>query len=224
MSVLFYLANALVVPPVIFFIFNFYKFKGSEINFRRLWISIIILGVTVIITSLQFVFPGILTAFDRNRDALLAGEVWRIITPLFIQPAGLWQCLFNTLFFLSVPIAEHLYGRWVLLIYFITGMAGQMVNFYWETTPGGLPAGKGGSSTALFGVIGSLFMYILLNQKLFPKGYNLMPIAAFTGAGILVFFEDGHAPSLLVGGLLGLLLRNYSYRISMYPQMKTAKQ
>lgn len=223
MNILFYLANALVIPPALFFISNFYKFKGSEINFRLLWGSIILLGVTVIITSLQFVFPGILTALDRNRTALLSGELWRVVTPLFIQPAGLWQCLFNGMFFFSLPIAEHLYGRRVLLIYFITGMVGQLVNFYWETTPGGLSAGKGGSSTALFGVIGSLLMYILLNQKLFPKGYILIPLAGFVGAGILVFFEDGHAPSLLVGGLLGLLFRNYSYQISMYPQLKTAK-
>jgi len=221
MNFLFYVANGLVMPPAMFFAGNFYKFKGNEIKFRQLWISIGLLSFTVIVTSLQFVFPEIITALERNRQALLSGEVWRLITPLFIQPMGIWQCVFNGLFFLSfVPIAEHLYGRSVMLIYFGTGIVGQMVNFYWETTPGGLSSGRGGSSTALYGVMGSLYMYIMINRKTFPKGYILMPMAGFLGATVLVFFEDGHAPSLLVGGMLGLLLRGNSQQITAYPQLK----
>ena len=221
MNILFYVANGLVMPPAMFFAYNFYKFKGNEINFRRLWISIAILSLTVVVTSLQFVFPEIITALDRNRHALLSGEVWRLITPLFIQPMGIWQCVFNGLFFISfVPIGEHLYGRSLMLIYFGTGIVGQLVNFYWETTPGGLSSGRGGSSTALYGVVGSLFMYIMINRKTFPKGYILIPIAGFLGATILVFFEDGHAPALLVGGMLGLILRRNSQQITAYPQTK----
>ena len=221
MNVLFYMANGLVMPPAMFFAYNFYKFKRNEIKFRRLWISIAILSLTVVVTSLQFVFPEIITALDRNRHALLSGEVWRLITPLFIQPMGIWQCVFNGLFFISfVPIAEHLYGRSLMLIYFGTGIVGQLVNFYWETTPGGLSSGRGGSSTALYGVVGSLFMYIMINRKTFPKGYILIPIAGFLGATILVFFEDGHAPALLVGGMLGLILRRNSQQITAYPQTK----
>ena len=47
-----------------------------------------------------------------------------------------------------------------------------------------------------------------------------MPMAGFLGATVLVFFEDGHAPSLLVGGMLGLLLRGNSQQITAYPQLK----
>lgn len=68
-----------------------------------------------------------------------------------------------------MPIAERLNCRSVLLAYFATGIVGQIVNFFWETTPGGLSAGKGGSSTALFGLAGSLLMYTL-QSKTFPKG------------------------------------------------------
>jgi hypothetical protein len=79
---------------------------------------------------------------------------------------------------------------------------------YWETTPGGLPTAGGGSSSALYAVIGALFAYVLINRKYFPKGYILIPIAGFLGSTILVFFEDGHAPVLLMGGILGLFLSN----------------
>ena len=221
MNIIFYIANGMVMPPAAFFAGNFYRYKRTEIKFKKLWISIGLLSLTVVVTSLQFVFPEIIAVLARNRHALLSGELWRVITPLFIQPMGIWQCVFNGLFFISfVPIAEHLYGRSVMLIYFGTGMVGQIVNFYWETTPGGLSTGKGGSSTALYGAIGSLFMYVMINQKTFPKGYILIPIAGFLGATVLVFFEEGHAPSLLVGGLLGLMLRAKSQQITAYPQMK----
>jgi hypothetical protein len=146
------------------------------------------------VTCLQFVFPEIIKAFDRNKDALLSGEVWRLITPLLIQPMGVWQCLINGIFFIAfVPIAEHFYGRRLILIYFGAGLVGQMVNFYWHRS-------GGGSSTALYGVIGSLYLYILINRKAFPKGYIWLSTGGFLGATILCFFKDGHAPSLLAGG------------------------
>jgi membrane associated rhomboid family serine protease len=168
----------------------------------------VILALTTVITGLQFILPGIINTLSRDWDALLSGEVWRLITPLFIQPMGLWQCVFNGVFFISfLPVAEHFYGRNVAAIYFGTGILGQIVNSYWATTPGGLPTSGGGSSTAIYGVIGSLFAYVLLNRKSFPKGYFLLPIAGFVGAAVLIFFEDGHAPPLLAGGLLGLILQ-----------------
>ena len=192
------------MPPAMFFMYNFYKLKGNEINYYKLSISIGIIALTVLVTSLQFLFPEIIVAIERNEDALLSGEVWRLITPLFIQPQGLWQCLFNGIFFISfLPIAEHFYGRRVLIIYFGSGLAGQIVNYYWNR-------GGGGSSTALYGVIGSLFVYILLNRKTFPQGYALLSIAGFVGAIILCFFKDGHAPALLVGGGLSLALQGHT--------------
>jgi len=222
MSILFHLVNALVIPPAMFFAGNFYTYKGKEIKLKNLWISIILLSLTTLVTTLQFIFPEIIPALNRDRQAILSGEVWRLVTPLFIQPMGMWQCVFNGLFFISfVPIGERLYGRSLLLIYFATGIVGQAVNLYWETTPGGLSTSKGGgSSTALFGVAGSLVMYILCNRRIFPKGYIMIPLTVLTGAGILVFYEDGHAPALLFGAVLGLLLRKHARQISPFRQAK----
>ncbi len=221
MNIIFYLVNGLVIPPAMFFVGNFYKYKREEIKFKKLWISISLLLLTTIVTSLQFIFPEIVSALTRDRQAILSGEAWRLVTPLFIQPMGIAQCVFNGLFFISfVPIAERFYGRSILLIYFATGIVGQIVNLYWETTPGGLSTSKGGSSTALFGIAGSLMMYILFNQRVFPKGYVLIPLAVLLGATILVFYEDGHAPALLFGAMLGLLLRRNTQQITAYPQVK----
>lgn len=217
MNIIFHIANGMVLPPAMFFAWNFYKFKGNEIEFRQLWISMAILFLTVTVTSLQFVFPEIITALSRSRQGILSGELWRLFTPLFIQPMGLWQCFFNGLFFISfVPIAEHLYGRSLMLVYFGISAIGQLIIIYWETTPGGLPTAGGGSSTALYAIMGALMMYIMINRNIFPKGYILIPIAGFLGATILIFFEDGHAPVLLMGAISGLLFRGKSRQITAY--------
>src|SRR5690606_18232974 len=200
MAPLFYLANALVMPPAMYFAWNYYRYNGKQIRFGRLWISMILLLITVVVTGLQFPYPEIIPALNRDPQALSSGEWWRIITSLFIQPAGIWQCIFNALFFISfVPLAEHLYGRGLILIYFVGSLIGQMVILYWETTPGGLGSAGGGSSTALYAVMGALFMYIMMNRRIFPRAYILIPVAGLVGATALLFFEDGHAPLLANG-------------------------
>jgi hypothetical protein len=45
MNVVFYIVNGMVMPPAMFFAWNFYKFKGNEIKFGRLWIGISILSI-----------------------------------------------------------------------------------------------------------------------------------------------------------------------------------
>lgn len=195
-----YIANAFVIPPAMTVMSYLYKLKGKEIIFRKLHISITLIAVTTLITTLQFIFPEIIPVLDRNKEALLSGEAWRLITPLFIQPHGLWQCLFNGVFFAAfLPLGEFIYGRRVLLIYFGAGLVGQLANFYWNR-------GGGGSSTALFGVMGSLFLYVLLNRRELMRIYVYLSITGFVGAIILCFFQDGHAPALLTGGILALLV------------------
>jgi len=201
MIILFYIANALLLPPAMFFSVNYYRYRGKEINFSALPVSKTIIGMTVLVTTLQFIYPEIIPALDRNKEALFAGEVWRLITPLFIQPMGVWQCVFNGVFLLVfMPVAEHFYGRKLILIYFIAGITGQIANFYWNK-------GGGGSSTAIYGVIGALFVYILLNRNNFPRPYTFLALAPFISAVILCFFQDGHAPGLLAGAVTALICK-----------------
>src|SRR5688572_9801981 len=207
MNALFYIVNGLVMPPAMSFAYNYYKFHGKEIRFRRLWVSMGILFITVVPSTLQFIFPAIIPALNLNGDALRAGEYWRLITPAFIQPWGIWHCAINAVFFcFFVPITEHFYGRGLLLIYFGAVLIAQVTNAYWQTTPGGIPTAGGGSSSGTYGTIGALFTYILLYRNTFPKGYIWLSIAGFVGAIILLFFEDGHGISVLTGGLLGLVI------------------
>ncbi len=195
-----YIANALVLPPAMFFMGNFYKLRGREINFRKLPVSVTIFSVIAFITCLQFIFPPIIKALDRNKDALLSGEIWRIISPIFIQPMGIGQCIFNGIFLIVfMPIAEFIYGNRLIVIFFVAGLAGQIFNYYWNK-------GGGGSSTAIYGVIGSLYTYIVFKRNKLPKGFIFLALAGFMGAIILFFYKDGHSPGLLTGGILSWLM------------------
>lgn len=123
MNILFYIANTLVLPPAMFLSVNYYRYRGAEIDYKKLPVAKTIIALTVLVTALQFIFPGIISALDRNKESLFAGEVWRLITPLFIQPMGVWQCVFNGVFMLIfMPIAEQFYDRKLILIYFIAGI------------------------------------------------------------------------------------------------------
>src|SRR3989442_11838036 len=58
-------------------------------------VAMLIIGGTALITSLQFVFPEILSAFRRNREALSAGEWWGKVTAPFFQGSRLEKCCVN---------------------------------------------------------------------------------------------------------------------------------
>jgi hypothetical protein len=50
---------------------------------------------------------------------------------------------------------------------------GQIVHYFWNS-------GSGGSSKAIFGIMGSLIVYIIRNRKVL-----LLPFAFIAGAGLL---------------------------------------
>ncbi|MBX5462692.1 MAG: rhomboid family intramembrane serine protease [Steroidobacteraceae bacterium] len=102
------------------------------------------------------------------------------------------RCLF-------LPAAERLYGKHVLVIYFVSGIAGQTVSYLWDS-------GSGGSSTAIFGVMGGLLVYIIRNRK-----ELLMPFAFIAGAGLLtcivmLLSRDGHGVGMMVGATIASVL------------------
>jgi membrane associated rhomboid family serine protease len=162
--------------------------------------TLLVFGITAVVTGLQFVQPATLGLLDRNPEALRSGEVWRLVTPLFVQPAGIAQCLMNaSLLFIFMPACERLYGTAVLLIYFGAGIVGQIVNLLWDTQL------RGGSSTAIFGLMGGLLAYLILNRTRIPTIVVLAACVGFVGAFASVVLHDGHGAGLLAGAVLGVI-------------------
>src|SRR6185437_3717399 len=94
-----------------------------------------------------------------------------------------------------LPMAERLFGAKVWALYFVPGVVGEIVNYAWD------PHG-GGSSPAIFGVMGALLMYVWLRRRDAPTQYRWFALAGMCGAVVMCFTQDGHGPSLLTGAAL----------------------
>ena len=177
-----------------------YKYRWQHLKPRTLVVSTIIIALTTMMFGLQLAYPEILYALQRDINGLKAGEWWRLVTPLFVQSHGVFQFLFNMVFIVVfLPMAERLYGARTWLLYFVPGLIGQLVNYAWA------PEG-GGSSTAIFGVMGTLLMYVLLHRKTAPRQYSVFAVLGICGAVVMCFTHDGHGPSLLSGAVLAALM------------------
>lgn len=162
-------------------------------------LGLALFAVTALVTGLQFVLPEIVPALQRDAERLTAGEVWRVVTPLFVQPGGLGQALPNAFFLIAfVPLAERVYGWGMLAIYFAAGIAGQLSNYAWGV-------GGGGSSTAAFGVMGGLFVYVLRQRGRLSTIYAALAGLGLAGV-VLVVFRDSHGVGLLAGAFVALAL------------------
>jgi len=159
-------------------------------------VAILIIGVTALITGLQFIFPEVLAGFRRNREALLAGEWWRMVTPLFVQALGWKQCFINGAAAVIVcPLAERLYGKRLVILYFVSGVLGEIFGYVWSPN-------SAGSSLGIAGVVGGLFAYAFLHRREVSTQAHILATLGFVAAVVLCFSRDTHGPPILIGALL----------------------
>lgn len=190
-----------------------------------------IIGITAIITSLQFLYPALLPALDRNLGALQAGQWWRLITPRFVQ-LDIWpQYLLLAVLAVVGPPVERRFGHWRwLVLWLVGGLTGEIVSFAWE------PQGAG-ASVGIFGLMGAWLVLLLWRESehavivaifVFALLVNMLglavstPVIAAVAATVVASLLNGvlrreelwlrFAPGLggagLLGGLILTLLRD----------------
>lgn len=144
-----------------------------------------------------------------NASLLQAGQWWRLITPVFVH-IGFAHILINsiTLYFIGMYI-EQLYGHWrMLVIYFVSALAGNLLSAYW--LPNSLSAG---ASTAIFGLFGAFIMLGLTfreNQAIRLLGRQFLILV------VLNIVTDLFVPGIDLAGHLGGLLGGFlvAYTVS----------
>ena len=193
------LANIIVAVAFFGCVVQLYR-SSRKVKHSPPVVAIVIIGVTALITGLQFPFPEVLADFRRNREALAAGEWWRMVTPLFVQSFGWWQCCINGVAAIIVcPLAERFYGRRLLLLYFIPGILGEIFGYLWSPN-------SAGSSLGIAGVVGSLFAFSMFHRQEVSRAIYIFAIFGIAGAVAMCFSRDTHGPPILVGVLLASMM------------------
>lgn len=148
-------------------------------------------------------------------DSLAAGEVWRLLTPVFIH-FGLFHVLFNSLCMWDFGRRlEFMLGKRHFLLFFaLTGIASNIAQFLWSGS-----AIFGGMSGVVYALVG----FIALRQRIAPH-----PLVAVSPAligfmlfwlvlcmtGVVDYFISGsvanaaHLGGLIAGALYAWVTRN----------------
>jgi rhomboid protease GluP len=131
---------------------------------------------------------------------------------MFVNSAGWWHYVGNGLAaLLLLPLAEKFYGsRRLLALYFVSGLVGEVCIYTLEPTW----ADGGGSSFAIYGVMGSLFIFAFRHRREFPRPKMRSPILGLCLAIFLWLIHDFHGAGMLTGALLACTMQTGSLVIS----------
>jgi len=145
---------------------------------------------------------AILLNFGQINYLVLNGQIWRLFTAMFIH-VGIVHIVGNMLFLLIFGLrAEDMFDvKEYLLIYFISGLAGNLLTLLW---PDPLLLSVGASG-AIFGVIGATIIYL-------RRSVGQSIITALIFAFVLFLINSigpGVNPLAHLGGLASGLLIGY---------------
>lgn len=175
-------------------------------------VTYIILALTILIWLGQMFMLRLtpdridwLSAFGiKANEFIRQGELWRLLTPVFLHSTGNIMHIGFNMYFLYVVGArtERLFGHLrFTLLYLLSGMCGVALSFIFT------PSFSLGASGALFGLLGAEAMFIWLNRE-WIRSWNEslrdigITVAINTVFGLAINVDHfGH-----FGGLLGGLV------------------
>lgn len=174
------------------------------------YVTYTIIGITVVFYVLQLLSRNVF-GFDlladygaRSNEDILAGELWRFLTPALLH-GPLPHIAFNMYALLSFGVSlERFFGHGrFFLLYVLGAFAGNVASFLFS------PGISVGASTAIFGLLGAEAVFLIQNRKVFPGQFrsaigNIIFIAAIN------LFIIGSLPGIdnwgHIGGLIGGLM------------------
>lgn len=169
-------------------------------------LSYTILGLTVFVFILQYASVTVL-GYDlpaelglKDNDAILAGQIWRLITPVLLH-GGILHILGNMYgVYIFGPDLEQNFGRGrFLVLYLLSGLAGNVLSFLFSPNP------SLGSSTAVFGLLGAEAVFLYKNRQILGGSAQraLRNIITVALLNLIIGISPGIDNWGHVGGLLG---------------------
>jgi rhomboid protease GluP len=194
--------------------------RRVEIPHSQPFFSYILLAINILVFLLDyFVFQGMFTGLGaKNNDAIIAGEYWRLITPMFLH-GGFLHLAFNSYFLYQVgPQVEKAFGHFrFMAIYFLSGLGASIASFAFT------PGSSVGASGALFGLIGALVPLLYRNRDVLAHTRSRISsivqvilinlLIGFTARGLIDNW--GHIGGLVAGlSLAWLTTPRYAVRLA----------
>lgn len=186
----------------------------DEIRHRPIWFTRIFLVLNLLVFVLM---ESVGSTSDREtilafgakwNPAINAGQIWRLITPIFIH-IGPIHLAFNcyALWIVGQQV-ERLYGSARFVVFYTAmGIAGVLGSYFYN--PDAISAGASG---AIFGLFGVLLMFGIRNRRSVPRwlaraiGRGVLPVILLNlviGLAIPVVDNSAHVAGLLSGMALG---------------------
>jgi len=142
---------------------------------RRTPVTAALIGVTTAVFVLQLAIQqlagvDLLLALGAKWGAgLRAGEVWRLVTPLFLHAGPLHLFVNMYSLFALGPVVERFFGRpRFLALYLMAGVSGVVLSLALSPQP------SVGASGAIFGLLGALAAFLYLHRPVFGPGGEMM--------------------------------------------------
>lgn len=172
------------------------------------WLTGVVFAVTAVTTALGYAVPAFSDALARD-PAFFDGQVWRLVTPILVNPEGWAQIVVNGIGLLVFgALAERAFSRRAWLALYLTGgVVGEIYSYALEYY-------SAGSSVAVAGLLGGVAGRLI-------GGFANVPLPLRVGAcsvpvlgAWLAVTGDNHGAPLLAGTLLGGVL---AWRSSLPP-------
>jgi rhomboid protease GluP len=167
----------------------------------------ILMGINVFVFVLQLASQWLLGGSDlpaaigmKVNEFIEAGEVWRLVTPMFLH-GSILHIAFNmyALYALGPNLERH-YGHWRFTgLYFVSGFAGNVISFLFSEAP------SLGSSTAIFGLLGAEGVFLYQNRHIFGATAQraLMNVVVIAAINLMIGLSPGIDNWGHIGGLIG---------------------
>jgi len=166
-----------------------------------------LMGINIFVFLLQLASQWLLGGSDlpaaigmKVNDLIIAGELWRLMTPMFLH-GSILHVAFNmyALYALGPGLERH-YGHWRFIgLYFVSGFAGNVISFWFSEAP------SLGSSTAIFGLLGAEGVFLYQNRRIFGAMAQraLMNVVVIAAINLMIGLSPGIDNWGHIGGLIG---------------------
>jgi len=189
--------------------------RTAALQLERPIVTYVLMGVIALffiaqMLFIQFVgFDFLAALLSKSQSAILAGQFWRLLTPVLLHGSILHVGLNLYALWILGRQLEGIYGHWRFLVLFlVAGFGGNVLSFIFSRY------NSLGSSTAIFGLLAAEVLLILQNKQFFgprarPMLSNLMfifflniAIGLTPGSNI---DNIGHLGGAIAGGLFAFL-------------------